>query len=243
MMDDPPRLRSETGSLESLLLRSSPTFEPPAYAEEEIWNRLPVAAAAGVAASAASLATHTAAGGSRLVASTIWLARLKWAAVVAVSVPAAGVAAHYVLPLRAHVTEASVSLAPAPGVLAPVRQLSSPVSVAPEITVPKPAAVLPRPHGLDRAALDASELRKESAAVSAARAKFALGDARGALDDVARLSAAFPRGGLIQEREVLAIDCFAALGNREAEQTRAQSFLDTFPDSPYAAHVRRLLAR
>jgi hypothetical protein len=247
-MSDPPRLRTETGSLEALLLRSSPTLEPPADAEEQLWDRLQVAAAAGAAASAAGAAglavSHV--GASRLVATTAWVARFKWAAVVAVGLPAVGVAAHY------------VTAAPSPARLAKVAQpvlrqsevqiprtpvlLAAPVVSSPLESAPLKAAITPQRSRVTERSV-ASELEKESRAISTARAKFASGDARGALDDVVRLDAQFPRGGLIQEREVLAIDCLAALGERDVEVTRAQSFLDTFPDSPYTAHVRRLLAR
>ena len=53
----------------------------------------------------------------------------------------------------------------------------------------------------------------------------------------------FPHGRLVQEREVLAIDCLAALGEGEAARARAAAFLARFPVSPYAAHVRPFAER
>jgi hypothetical protein len=77
----------------------------------------------------------------------------------------------------------------------------------------------------------------------AAQERYAGGDPRGALDDVGRLSAQFPLGWLVQEREVLAMDCLAALGDRVGARARAQTFLDRFPQSPYLAHVRQFVER
>jgi hypothetical protein len=257
MMGDPPRLRSASGSLEALLLRSSRTLEPPPSAEEEVWGKLQVMTAAGAAATAAGLAAPTAAG-SKIVAKALWLSALKWGAVLAVAVPAAGVATHYALhrpaagvavapapvpivsllpnlaggPLQAPAPEAAESVA-APAVVAPL--------VAPAVNADTPLAQ--RVRGIPGRREASSALKKEGLSLGAARAKFAQGDARGALEDASRLGAEFPHGRLVQEREVLAIDCLAALGDTEAERSRAHAFLARFPASPYVAHVRQLLER
>jgi outer membrane protein assembly factor BamD (BamD/ComL family) len=86
-----------------------------------------------------------------------------------------------------------------------------------------------------------SALLAESALLGDARAKLAAENSRGALDDVARLENRFPHGRLVQEREVVAIDAHAGLGNRAALRARAQAFLERFPQSPYASHVRQSL--
>jgi hypothetical protein len=108
--------------------------------------------------------------------------------------------------------------------------------------------VLPQ-HGpsASRAALPgstdrASQLRVESGELRAARSKLAAGDFQGALADTARLSAQFPHGVLSQEREVVAIDALTGLGEGAAARSRAQAFLARYPDSPYAARLRRLVA-
>jgi hypothetical protein len=53
----------------------------------------------------------------------------------------------------------------------------------------------------------------------------------------------FPHGMLSQERETIAIESLARLGNRTAAQQRADRFLNTFPTSPYAARIRAAVAR
>ena len=63
MMDpmDPPRLRSETGSVEALLLRSARNVEPPPHAEDEVRRRLDVVLTVGVGlAGATGIAAETA---------------------------------------------------------------------------------------------------------------------------------------------------------------------------------------
>jgi hypothetical protein len=254
MMGDPPRLRSASGSLEALLLRSSRALEPPPSAEEEVWGKLQVMTAAGAAATAATaagLAGPTAAG-SKIVAKTLWLSALKWGAVLAIAVPAVGVTAHYGLRRRAPaiaVTPAPIvslrtSLADGPS-QAPASEATE--SAAPQALVaPAVSADTPLPqrvHGAPGRRETSSALKKEGLSLGAARAKFAQGDARGALEDVSRLGAEFPHGRLVQEREVLAVDCLAALGDLEAERSRAHAFLARFPASPYVAHVRQLLER
>src|SRR5260370_22877220 len=94
-MADPPRLRSNSGSLEAILLASSRSVEPPPFAEEEIWRRLQTLSTIGVAAGTAAVLTHRVASASgTLMSKTFWLSALKWGAVVAVGAPAVGVAVH-----------------------------------------------------------------------------------------------------------------------------------------------------
>ena len=252
-MADPPRLRSDSGSLEALLLRSSRSCEPPPLAEDEVWRRVQVMTAAGAAVGATGLAVQTASVGSvgsKIAAGGLWLSVMKWTAVVAIALPAAGVGTRWVLH-RAAGSAAVVptAAAPEPRAIVPAQVSDFDPTRATSATVvvpaaPKPAASPQRAHGAsvtEPSAQDApSALRKESLSLGAARARFAAGDARGALDDVARLGAEFPRGRLVQEREVLAMDCLAALGEGESARTRAVAFLSRFPASPYLAHVRQL---
>jgi hypothetical protein len=235
-MGDPRRLRSESGSLGARLLRSAPRLEPPPRAQEEVWRRLQGATlgAAGTALGAA-LATRTAAAGSNIAGKTFWLAVLKWGAVVAIAAPTVGVAAHFARRPEAQgsegpfATKSMVAVARAPAT--PRRPASAAEPAMKEAPPPAPAS---RPS-------QASALRAETLLLGAARAKLAAGDNRGALDDVARLEAQFPRGALVQEREVVAIRALAALGNRPGLTARASTFLQRFPDGPYSAHVRQIL--
>src|SRR5579859_5446492 len=93
-MMDPPRLRTKSGSMEARLLRASPGFEPPAHAQDEVWQRLKGLGAVGAAAGAFGLGGHTAAAAGKVAGTTLWL----WAAGVglAVAVPAAGIATYWV---------------------------------------------------------------------------------------------------------------------------------------------------
>jgi hypothetical protein len=76
-MMDPPRLRSETGSVEALLLRSARNVEPPPHAEDEVRRRLDVVLTVGVGlAGATGIAAETA---RQLIGKASWVLLLKWA--------------------------------------------------------------------------------------------------------------------------------------------------------------------
>jgi hypothetical protein len=257
-MRDPPRLRSEAAGLEGLLLRSSRDLEPPASAEEEVWRRVQIVTAAGAVAGATGLAASTAAAGSKVLGKTLWLSVLKWSAVVALGVPAAGMATRWVVHREA---TSSVQVASPPrseplvmtkASAAPPVESTPSMPVVVSIVTPTgmaPVAPLdvrstPRAHGASGVSAPPkdvpSALNRESRSLGAARAKFAAGDPRGALDDVTRLGVDFPHGRLAQEREVLAIDCLAAVGDGDGARSRANAFVNRFGQSPYLAHVRQV---
>ena len=97
-MSDPPRLRSESGTLSALLLKSAPDFEPPPSAQEEVWRRLQMVTAVGVAAGATGLAAHAAASaGAKIVSQAVRVGLIKWGAIVAIGAPAVGMTTHWVL--------------------------------------------------------------------------------------------------------------------------------------------------
>jgi hypothetical protein len=240
-------------------LRSAPRLEPPPSAEEEVWRRLEIASAVGVAAGGTEIAAHAAASaGSKMVGKGIWLAALKWGAVVAIGLPAVGVTARVVMHRETHENHVAVptrtpwlavepTSARAAGGSPPD---SSPTGAAAEPGVadmPKLGSPQRAGHTAVRAESTLSSapsaLRAESLRLGVARAKLATGDSRGALEDVARLGVQFPHGALVQEREVLAIDCLAAMGDRQGMRTRTRAFLERFPDGPYSAHLRQLLER
>jgi hypothetical protein len=242
MMGDPHRLRTGAVGLEALLLRSSRDLEPPATAEEEVWRRLQIVTAAGAAVGATGLAASTAAAGSKVVAKTLWLSVLKWAALVAVTVPAAGVATRWAV----HHGAVSAATVAAAGARPPAVAEAAPDSTSLQVVAPAPIegrvpSRVRSAYGVAPTIKDEpSALKRESRSLGAARAKFATGDARGALDEVGRLGVEFPHGALVQEREVLAIDCLAALGDVEGVRARARAFAGRFPASPYRDHVRQM---
>jgi hypothetical protein len=256
-MADPPRLRSESGSWEALLLRSAPSLEPPTFAEDEVWRKLEVASAVGAAAGVTGIAAHAAASaGSKMIGNSIWLSVLKWGALVAIGAPAAGVTARVLMHRNTHETRAVAHTATPPPAAEPANARAaggSPPDSPQTAPPPERAAVdLPKPGNQQRAGHPPgraesttsdvpSALRAESILLGVARGKLAVGDSRGALEDVARLGVQFPHGRLVQEREVLGIDCLAAMGNRQSMRTRARALLERFPDGPYSAHLRQLL--
>ena len=72
------------------------------------------------------------------------------------------------------------------------------------------------------------------------RARDALraGDPGGALAMLEAARARFPRGVLLQERQVLTIEALAASGDRARASRQARGFLRQFPASPLASRVR-----
>lgn len=252
-MADPPRLRSNTGSLEALLLRSARSCEPPAFAEEEVWRRVQAMTAAGATVAAAGLAAKTASVTSKVAARALVPAAMKWGVLIAAGLPVAGAAAHFALHRELSAPRPALTTATAPRALEiadnpppPSASLGTARATTPTVvvaTAPKPAPAW-QPVRRASSSVDASSaLREESLALTAARAKFAAGDPRGALDAVARLGAEFPHGRLFQEREVLAMDCLTALGEDDGARARGRTFLDRFPVSPYVAHVRQIVER
>ena len=257
-MADPSRLRSDSGSLEALLLRSSPSCEPPPLAEEEVWRRVQAMTAAGAALGATALGAQGASAASKIAARAVWSSLLKWTAVIAVGAPSVGLTAHWALhrdagsaPVAAKTAVASPPLAidrvsPAEASSADAPPAGAPADVDPG--APGPAAASPQhprvvPGGRASAREAPSALKRESLSLAAARAKYASGNPRDALDDVGRLGLEFPRGTLSQEREVLAMDCLEAVGDGDGARARARAFLDRFPASPYLAHVRPIAER
>jgi hypothetical protein len=227
----------KSGSLEARILRSSPGFEPPAHAQDEVWQRLKGLGAAGAAVGAFGLGGHAAAAAGKVAGKALWF----WAAGVglAVAVPAAAVATYWVghrsAPGANKVAVVAAAAPAAPDTAGqPPEAAQTPVLA--EAPLHEPARSRSTSHALP------SALKAESRLLAAARARFAAGDPSGALDDVARLAAQFPHGELVQEREVVAIDCLDALGDRAGTRARALAFRERFPNSPYTAHVRQVLS-
>jgi hypothetical protein len=247
-MNDPPRFSSQAGSPEALLVASAPGVEPPLAAQDELWRRLQDATGAAAVGTAALAAHRAASIGAKVAGPGFWTSVVKWSAVVALGAPVAGVVAHGVLarsrplplPVAPHIEATpskQVALAPAPSA-------ASDVSLAPVADqAPQPArtaaAGLPQTNHVSPERMTPSELTAESRLLGEAKARLAAGDARGALEGAAQLSARFPRGRLFQEREILAIDALQALGQDDAARTRALSFLARYPSSPYASHLRQ----
>ncbi|MEP7122812.1 MAG: hypothetical protein ABJE95_17940 [Byssovorax sp.] len=82
-----------------------------------------------------------------------------------------------------------------------------------------------------------TRLLEESRRLAEARDALRRGDASGALSLLSDLQRAVPGGILGQEREALAIEALAKSGRTSEARTRAQAFLQAYPQSPHAPHV------
>jgi hypothetical protein len=51
----------------------------------------------------------------------------------------------------------------------------------------------------------------------------------------------YPRGALVEEREVLAVEALLRLGRRARAESRAQAFLERFPSSAYRRRLGELI--
>jgi hypothetical protein len=238
-MSDPPRLRSVPGSLEAQLLDAVREVPPSHEAQEQVWQRLGLAAGAGALglASTSSLAAQAAAGAAaaapKALGTSSGLLAAKWALLLGVAAPAAGLGVHWVLAARAPSASRSTApvhahvppLDPAPN--APRVQLA-PLDPAPSLDSPAPAPRRAAPSALDA----------ESALLKRARERLEHGQPKAALDDVSLLASRFPHGELAQERDLVAIKALLALGQRDAAASRAADFLRLHPVSPYADSVR-----
>ncbi len=85
---------------------------------------------------------------------------------------------------------------------------------------------------------DRLSLTRELAALDAARAELARGEARNALALLDGYAQKHPHGRLELEAEVLRIDALARGGQREAARARAEVFLRRHPNSVLASRVR-----
>ncbi len=247
-MKDPSRLLSHTGSLEADLLGALRDADPPAEARDEVWQRMGVAtgaAAVGLAATAPLAARAAASAGTKALTQAGWLSLIKWVAVVGTLAPAATVGVHWIVSSRPSASPQAAQAAPVP-VLAvappsyPVAQIQEgpkTVEATPEIV---PMIQSPAVANVRRGP-PASNLDAESGLLRRAREKLENGDPKGSLDDIAVLTARFPRGELGQEREVLAIQALRAEGQRATAASRTADFLRLHPSSPYAGSLRQAL--
>ena len=53
----------------------------------------------------------------------------------------------------------------------------------------------------------------------------------------------YPKGELVQEREVIAVEALSRLGRNEEASRRALAFVRRFPQTPYAARLEMAIGR
>jgi len=105
-----------------------------------------------------------------------------------------------------------------------------------------PATTPNAPH--ERAAAEETNPQKESEASFLRRAKVALAsDPALALRLTDAHPSDYPRGVLVQEREVIAIGALARLGRASEAHARAAAFRSSFPTSGYRGHLDETIER
>lgn len=175
-----------------------------------------------------------------------------WAARVALSTPGAvalalavGVAGGVVLDrtLLASASPAAtppaVSVPPAPSTAETFNGITT-TPALPSASALTSSSASPRfePPRVERPTVSARGLSAERALLDVARTALARGEARDVLVAVERHEKEYPRGVLVEEREVLAIRALAALGLHEDASARASAFEQRFPNSLMLRAVR-----
>ncbi len=105
-----------------------------------------------------------------------------------------------------------------------------------------PIAAAPAPERAPRAVDEPHQrnlLGVESRLLTEARAQLRGGEPRAALATLERLQTRFPKGVLLQERQVLMIQVLSALGDNAAASRKARDFLEAYPNSPHAPQLHR----
>lgn len=131
-----------------------------------------------------------------------------------------------------------VSLAPAP----PPSPSPSPLPPNDEaLPAAPPTASAPRsPAPSARAPVSHPSTEEDLLARARERLQSSPAAALSIAEEHARL---YPRGQLVQEREVIAIDALARLGRPAEAQARGQRFLAAYPRSIFRTKVEQILAR
>jgi hypothetical protein len=232
--------------LERELLGSLRDVAPPPGAKGETWNRLAVQVAAAATIGTASAAAHAVGSGAGAALQATKVLTVKVAASIALtgSLAVGGgwwihrqMTAPPAVPIAAeHVAFADRVARPALPVLAPPQEAEE--TVAPSL--PAPVDPAERASKGVEARPRSDQLSLESRMLTEARAQLRGGDPRAALATLERLRARAPKGVLMQERDVLAIQIASALGDSATARRRAKEFLDAHPESPHAPQLRRL---
>ena len=255
-MSDPVRLLGSSRDRVTRALLESAVSPGPTNAEcDALWGalatRLPQAVVVGAAAGTAGGALAKVAT-SKAIALGV-LAKSVLAIAVVGSVAAVGVTRPWkslregAPPVVASTREVSQAAAPPPIARAPVTPADLPVAVDEAPSPPPPRAPAPRARSLPSASAPSpsspvppeTTLQTESASLLRGRQLLRSGDCEGALTQLQESAARFPRGGLAQEREVLAVEALACVGRAPEAAARADAFLHDHPASAHAPKVRR----
>jgi len=268
---DPDRLldspADEAGAVDSLERELLGALRPSSQARQQVWQgvatRVGIAAGAagavGIAASKASAAagaaagqaagSSTAAAGATSAAATTTTAAgvtstltAKVGLALLVAAPIGGAAAYmsYSEPApRVHtpVTATIQTAAPRPTVKP---RAAEPEALAPQAEEPEPD---PPKQTRSKVVVDtSSQLAEENQLLREARSAARAGNAAVALSTLQKLDQRFPRGALLQERELLRVQTLETLGRHTEARARAITFVRRYPKSPYSKHLSKLTA-
>jgi hypothetical protein len=237
-MGDPERLLGPTSGsdeLERELLGSLRDVSPPPGAKGRAWEGVAVQVAAVTAASAGAAAAEAATSAATAKTTALGVAAKALTAKVVIGVALGGstlaAGGYWATHRRAETPAVSV---------ASDRPIPQPIAEPPAaIAAPDPLAAPDRPSRPIDEPKQRSLLAIESRMLTDARAELRGGDPRAAMATLDRMQARFPKGVLMQEREVLTIQVLAALGDGAAASRKAREFLKAYPSSPHAPQLRR----
>lgn len=203
------------------------------------------------AGAGASATTGKAAAGA-VAATKAGAGALAVKAALALAVASGAVAGAYALSqggrdeeVRAPATASLVETDSAPPSVAPARSAAPPPEDAggsAEPEPPEPPRRAPAAVRLTPSSLAPSSAPAEVPLIRGAQDALVHGNYRDALRDAERHAVAHPRGVLVQEREVIAIEALAGLGRREEARTRAERFRAAYPTSPHVRRIDAILA-
>jgi hypothetical protein len=250
-MGDPERLLGAGGdgdALERELLGSIRDVSPPPDAKGAAWDVIAVqvaaVAAAGAGTAVAGNAAAQAAAGAKLLTAKVLIG----VALIGSTFVTGGYWVSRQVAQRSVVGPPAVRRAPSDPAPAPLPPAPSPgFATAPWDSASSSAPCLPTaspapPDRLPRV-VDGPRQRNllgvESRMLTEARAQLRNGDPRAAMSTLERLQTRFPKGVLMQERDVLTIQVLAALGDVAGANRRAKEFLEAYPQSPHAPQLRR----
>jgi hypothetical protein len=241
-MRDPERrlsASSDADAIERELLAHLRDAKAPADAKAAAWQGI----AAGLATAAPASAAGSAAGTKVAASAGVKLTTLGVTAkvVLATALTAAAVGGAYLIaPQRGPERMKTVQT---PRASLPMRAAPQPPPApvpAPAPAPPEPIAAAPAPRAIKSKSRNAA-LAEESALLSSARADLRNGDIGSAGATLEQLRKRFPRGALLQEREVLDIDVLLARGEHDAALRSARAFVQRYPNSPHSTRLRALL--
>lgn len=127
---------------------------------------------------------------------------------------------------------------PAPAKPAAASELAK--AAEPEKEAAKADAVEAAPPDPKAQAL-AARAAAEQALLDEARTQLEASNAVGALTALDRMKKRFPRGSLVEERELLRVEVYKARGQTVAAKRAARKFAKSYPDNPHLTEIESLL--